>query len=87
MKDEFSRHADNQSNPARTCFLITPHATDPLPFVTKAIRADDAGTITFRTLESDADVQMTFSAGETLPVRVTHVRVTGTTVTKIHGLA
>lgn len=87
MSDEFKRHADNQSNPSRNCFLITPHATNELPYVTKAIRADDAGTITFRTMEADADVTLTFAAGETLPVRVTHVRVAGTTVTKIHGLA
>jgi hypothetical protein len=87
MSDEFSRLPDTESGPSRNCYLITPHATDPVPFVTKAIRADDAGTITFRTLESNADVTLTFAAGEMIPVRVTHVRVAGTTVTKIHGLA
>ena len=47
MADEFS-NVEDVSSPARNVFLITPHATNPLAITPKAIRADNAGTITFR---------------------------------------
>jgi hypothetical protein len=85
--DSFSRFSDSPSAPARRMFAITPHDTaevDPLP---KAIRADGDGTVTLRAAGSDADVTVTMTAGEILPVRARHIRAGGTTVAAIHGLA
>ena len=87
MADNFATFTDSVYAPARNVFVITPHATNEVSPKPKAIRADTAGTITFRTVDGSADVVMTVSAGEILPVRVKYVRVSGTTVTLIHGLA
>lgn len=86
MADPFAQRADSVADPARRCWLITPHATnevDPLP---KAIRANEAGTIALRAVDSAADVTMTVAAGEVLQIRAQYIRATGTTVTNIHGL-
>jgi hypothetical protein len=84
--DKFANF-DDQTSPARKVYVITPHASNEVDPIPKAIRADSAGTITFRAVDSTSDVVMTFAAGEQLDVRVQYVRVTGTTVALIHGLA
>ncbi len=81
--DSFSNHVDSPSSPARRCFAITPHdsqAIDPLP---KAIRATGAGVITFRAVDSTVDIAHPVLDGERVDVRVSHVRATGTTVSVI----
>lgn len=85
MADPFQYLSDTVSSPARKIFLITPHATneiDPLP---KAIRCNVAGTVAVRTIDSTADVSITMAAGEVLPIRAQYIRATGTTAT-LHGL-
>lgn len=87
MADPFATSADSVGNPARQMFVITPHATneiDPLP---KAIRANGAGNIVLRAVDSAADVTITVAAGEVVPVRAQYVRASGTTVSGLHGLA
>jgi len=79
--------ANSIDGPSRHQFLITPSDTADLPAVPKGIRADTAGTITFRSIDSRDDVTMTFAAGQTEPFRVQFVRATGTTPGMIiHGL-
>lgn len=83
MADKFV-NLDKVEAPSRDMFLIAPHATnevDPLP---KAIRADGAGSITLRAVDSDADVTFNMVAGEQLAVRAQFVRSADMT---IHGLA
>lgn len=87
MTDKFVGFSDTASDPAREMFLITPHATNAIVPVPKAIRADGAGTIALRAVGSAADVTVTMAAGEVLAVRAQFIRVTGTTVSVIHGLA
>jgi hypothetical protein len=87
MADQFS-NVDELSSPARRMFVITPHASnevDPLP---KAIRADSAGDVVLRAVGSSSDVTITMAAGEVLAVRAQFVRATGTTVAAgdLHGL-
>lgn len=72
--------------PAVHCFAITPHDTNPLPVIPKAIRANTAGDVVFRALDSDADVTMTLVAGEVIVVVTEFVRATGTTA-DLHGFA
>ncbi len=85
MADPFE-NVDAVDAPARKMFLITPHATNPIDPIPKAIRADNAGTIALRAVGSAADVTVTVAAGEVLAVRAQYIRVAGTTVTVIHGL-
>lgn len=81
---EALRHVpDGASYPARKCWVVTPHNSNALPDVTKALRAGGAGTITFRPAGSSADVAHPVLEGEILNVRATHVRSTGTNVSVI----
>lgn len=78
--------SDTIRNPSRDVYLITPHATNPLAKLPRAIRADGAGTICFRAIDSSVDVTLTFAAGEQLDVQAKYVRASGTTVSVIHGI-
>lgn len=86
MVDKYAG-ADSVTSSGREMFLITPHVSnevDPLP---KAIRADGAGTVVLRAADSSADVTVTMAAGEVLEVRARFVRAAGTTVATLHGIA
>lgn len=83
MSDLFPPSSDSPIAPARRCFAVTPHDTNSLPFVTKALRAGGNGTIMLRPMDGDADVSHPVKDGERIDVRVTHVRATGTNVTVI----
>lgn len=86
MADEFSTYSDEVSAPARKMFAITPHATDEVSPLPKAIRCDAPGTVALRAVGSSADVSITMAAGEQLAVRAKFIRAAGTTAT-LHGLA
>lgn len=86
MGDEYNA-GNKLSDPARKVFLITPSDSERLPVAVKAIRADAAGAITFRTVGSNADVTMNFAAGEERAYRVEYIRDTGTDAIAIHGIA
>lgn len=81
MPDKFSNVPDHMSAPARHCFVITPHATNELPIIPKAIRAPSDGVITLRAVDSDEDVAHPVLAGEVIDVRARYVRAAGTSVT------
>ena len=74
MADLFESFGDNPSGPARRCFVVTPHNSNALPYVTKAIRADGNGTITFRPVGQSEDIAHPVLAGERIDVHATHVR-------------
>lgn len=80
---------DDVSSSARKMFVITPHATNPIAPIPKAVRFDAAGAVVLRTIDADEDVTINVTAGETLVARVEFVRVSGTDVAanSIHGLA
>jgi hypothetical protein len=87
MTDRFASNSDAVFAPARDVFLISPHDSNPIVPVPKAIRANGAGNIVFRAIDSAADVTVTVVAGEVLSIRARWIRATGTTVAAIHGLA
>lgn len=80
MPDKFSNVPDHMSAPARHCFVITPHATNELPIIPKAIRAPSDGVITLRAVDSDEDVAHPVLEGEVINVRVRFVRESGTNI-------
>jgi hypothetical protein len=88
MADRFEYQSDSLSLPARATFVITPHATneiDPLP---KAIFVGTGGNIMLRAVDSTADVLLkNVSSGQILDIRVRLIRANGTTATDIVGLA
>jgi hypothetical protein len=85
--DKFDTMSDTPERPGREMFLITPHATNPITPLPKALRFDGAGTVTLRAVDSGADITINVAAGEVLDVRAAYVRAAGTTATPIHGIA
>lgn len=86
MADRFKGRPDHVADPARQVFAIAPHDINELAILPKALRANTAGTITFRAVGSTVDVLFNVVAGEVLDVRARYVRALGTTGT-FHGLA
>lgn len=74
--------------PSRNPYTVTPHATDPLPTIPKALYVGTAGNVTLRGIGASADVVFkNIPAGMILDVRAQYVRVTGTTAADIVALA
>jgi len=88
MADEFSSYATGLTSPAKKAFAITPHDTNAIDPIPRAIRCGTGGTLVGRAVGSSADVTFTNVAdGETIPVRFSHIRVTGTSgIANIVGL-
>ena len=84
--DIFSRFRQDNFSPVSHAIAVTPHNTNELTYVTRAVYVgglgdlkvtmQDSGTVTF------ADVP----AGTTLPIRAKVVFATGTTATDIVAL-
>jgi hypothetical protein len=69
-------------------YAITPHDTDPLPVVPKAIYVGTGGDVTLRGIGAEADVTFrNLPSGYYFCVRASHVRATGTTATDLVALA
>jgi len=87
MSDRFE-NVNGLADPARQAFAITPHATneiDPLP---KAIFVGTGGNIIGRPVGSSADVTFkNLADGQILDVRFQYIRASGTTAADILGLA
>lgn len=75
----------NINMPAEDAFAITPHATNDLPQVTRAITAKVAGDVNVQTFKGNT-VSIYVAAGAIFPIRVKKVFVSGTTATGIVGL-
>lgn len=88
MSDAFEIEPDRVERPSRNAFAITPHASNPVVPLPKAIYVGGAGDIVLRSVDGSADVTFVgVPAGSILPVRARFIRVTGTTATGIIGLA
>lgn len=87
MSDSFE-NVNGLADPARIAFAITPHASnevDPLP---KALYIGTGGDLVGRAVGSSADVTFrNLASGQILDVRLQYVRATGTTAANILGLA
>lgn len=85
MTDKYE-YLDGVDTPSRDMFLVTPHDTNAVNPVPKALRFDGAGAVTLRAVDSGDDVTINVVAGEVLSVRAEYVRDTGTDAIVIHGL-
>ncbi|MXP28668.1 hypothetical protein GRI58_07525 [Porphyrobacter algicida] len=85
--DRFGHLADTLISPTRIAFTIAPNDTNKLDEIPKAFAVGSAGTIVVRAIDSSEDVLLTVVAGQIVPLRISHVRDSGTSVTGIVGCA
>jgi hypothetical protein len=84
-----SRHIPGGSLPSaplRNAFDITPHDTNELEAVTRAIWVGVAGNLRVKTVGDDTVTFVGVGAGDLLPIRVKVVLSTGTSASSILGL-
>lgn len=87
MSNEFESISDSPDQPARNVSAVTPDDVIPLANVSKALYIGTAGTVVLRAVDDSADATFVgLQAGQTLPVRASHVRATGTTAGNINNL-
>jgi hypothetical protein len=73
--------------PYTRSYIVTPHATNPLTYTTRAIYVGGAGTITCRFVDDTADVLLTgLLVGTVYRFAISHIRITGTSATLIAAL-
>lgn len=82
-----SQRGDTTDFPAKRLRAVTPHDTNELPFVAKALFVGGAGNLALIAQEDSDAVTMTgVLAGSIIPVRARIVKSTGTTATNIVAL-
>ncbi|MCM8729698.1 hypothetical protein ACFO8O_01765 [Hephaestia sp. GCM10023244] len=86
MTDSFSNGADSVSAPANRAAAVTPHDSNPITDVPKALYVGTGGTITMRGAGPADSVWKNVASGSVLPFRARYVRATGTTATDIVAL-
>lgn len=87
MADAFSATADHISAPARRALAVTPHDSNPLADIPKALFVGTGGAIAMRGVDGAADqLWKNVPSGAILPFRAQYVRATGTTAADILAL-
>lgn len=86
MPDPFASYQRSPEGPADRAFTITPHNTNDLADVTRAIYVGGAGDLRVLTVQGNDVVFPAVPAGTILPIRVQRVFATNTTATNIVGL-
>ena len=84
--DKQAQRGDTTDFPAKSLRAVTPHDTNELEYVAKALFIGTGGTLSLIAQEDTAAVSLTVVAGQIVPVRAKIVRATGTTATGIVAL-
>ena len=88
MADRFGNFSDSLSSPASSAVAVTPHDANPLPGVSKALYVGTGGDIVLRGRGDSADsTWKNVPSGAILPIRVTHIRASGTSAADILALS
>ncbi len=86
--DTFRSSSDTLLAGARAPFAVSPHDTNELAIVPKALYVGTSGHVVLRGIDGIADVTFrNVPAGAILDVRAQFIRATGTTAADIVGLA
>ena len=87
MADSFATTVDAPSAPATKALAVTPHDSNPIIDIPKALFVGTGGNITMRGLNGAADqLWKNVPSGAVLPFRAQYVRATGTTAADILAL-
>lgn len=82
--DSFQTSSDMLAAPSRAPFAVTPHDTNELTTIPKALYVGTGGTVILRGVGGAADVTFKNVAnGQVIDVRAQYVRATGTTAADI----
>ena len=86
MSDDFDNFQNGLTAPATRAVAITPHDSNDLAFVTRAIYVGGSGDLSLVMRSGDTVTLSDVPAGTLLPIRVSRV-LTATTATNVVGLA
>lgn len=87
MADAFSNAADQVSAPATRAVAVTPHDSNALVDIPKALFVGTGGILVMRGVGGAADsTWKNVPSGSVLPFRAQYVRATGTTATDVLAL-
>lgn len=87
MADQFSNNADQVSAPATRAIAVTPHDSNALSDIPKALFIGTGGNVTMRGVNGSADqLWKNVASGTVLPFRAQYVRATGTTAADLLAL-
>ena len=84
--DKQAQRGDTTDFPAKSLRAVTPHDTNELEYVAKALFIGTGGTLSLISQEDTAAVSLTVVSGQIVPVRAKIVLDTGTTATGIVAL-
>jgi len=85
-EDVFSRFRQENFSPLTHAVAVTPHNTNELSYVTRAVYVGGLGDVAVTMQDSGNVTFADVPAGTILPIRVKIVKATGTTATDIIGL-
>jgi hypothetical protein len=87
MADQFANIADSISAPATRTVAVTPHDSNALGDIPKALYVGTGGTIVMRGVRGTVDQSWkNVPSGAILPFRAQYVRATGTSAADILAL-
>lgn len=87
MSDAFATTVDAPGAPAKRAVAVTPHDSNPITDIPKALYVGTGGDIAMRGVNDGADqIWRNVPDGWVLPFRAQYVRATGTTATDLLAL-
>lgn len=85
--DPFAFNAASVADPARQAIAVTPHDSNEIAVLPRALFVGTGGTVILRAVDSAADVTLkNVAGGQILDIRARYVRATGTTAADFVGL-